>query len=181
MCTCLNFCESFVYVIEHLCTSLYLFVRFCTFLYHLVTFCTFLYLLAPFITFCYLLLPFCTLLYAFVPYDTIWYNLWLVYTFLYLFVFNCTFCVFCIFYFSFFSLLIPSNIIIIISGHSMSDCGRKSRCIQRYNFQHLLAVDPGNLHSCPTIRAFKFPSSCVCHIDYPNHHEDYYWTHCFDE
>jgi len=58
--------------------------------------------------------------------------------------------------------------------HSMSDCGRKSRCIQRYNFQHLLAVDPGNLHSCPTIRAFKFPSSCVCHIDYPNHHEDYY-------
>ena len=63
-----------------------------------------------------------------------------------------------------------------ISGHSMSDCGRKSRCIQRYNFQHLLAVDPGNLHSCPTIRAFKFPSSCVCHIDYPNHHEDYYWT-----
>merc|ERR1712223_1366047 len=58
--------------------------------------------------------------------------------------------------------------------HSMSDCGRKSRCIQRYNFQHLLAVDPGNLNSCPTIRAFKFPSSCVCHIDYPNHHEDYY-------
>lgn len=58
--------------------------------------------------------------------------------------------------------------------HSMSDCGRKSRCIQRYNFQHLLAVDPDNLHSCPTIRAFKFPSSCVCHIEYPNHHEDYY-------
>merc|ERR1711874_276271 len=24
--------------------------------------------------------------------------------------------------------------------HSMSDCGRKSRCIQRYNFQHLLFV-----------------------------------------
>jgi len=58
--------------------------------------------------------------------------------------------------------------------HSMSDCGRKSKCVQRYNFQHLLAVDPDNLHNCPTIRAFKFPSSCVCHIEYPNHHEDYY-------
>ena len=36
----------------------------------------------------------------------------------------------------------------------MSDCGRKSRCLQRYTFQHLLAVDPDNLHNCPTIRAF---------------------------
>ena len=67
-----------------------------------------------------------------------------------------------------------STLTLSFSGHSMSDCGRKSRCIQRYNFQHLLAVDPDNLHSCPTIRAFKFPSSCVCHIDYPNHHEDFY-------
>ena len=47
----------------------------------------------------------------------------------------------------------------------MSDCGRKSRCLQRYTFQHLLAVDPDNLHNCPTIRAFKFPSACVCHIE----------------
>ena len=47
----------------------------------------------------------------------------------------------------------------------MSDCGQKSRCLQRYTFQHLLAVDPDNLHHCPTIRAFKFPSACVCHIE----------------
>jgi len=58
--------------------------------------------------------------------------------------------------------------------HLMSDCGRKSRCIQRYNFQHLLAIDPDNPHNCPTIRAFKFPSACVCHFEYPNHHEDFY-------
>jgi len=51
----------------------------------------------------------------------------------------------------------------------MSDCGQKSKCLQRYNFQHLLAVDPDNLHDCPTIRAFKFPSACVCHIEYPDY------------
>merc|ERR1712223_1530934 len=58
--------------------------------------------------------------------------------------------------------------------HLMSDCGRKSRCIQRYNFQHLLAIDPDNPHNCPTIRAFKFPSACVCHFEYPNHQKDFY-------
>ena len=55
----------------------------------------------------------------------------------------------------------------------MSDCGRKSRCVQRYSFQHLLAIDPDNLHHdhhhCPTIRAFKFPSACVCHVELPDH------------
>lgn len=51
----------------------------------------------------------------------------------------------------------------------MSDCGQKSKCLQRYNFQHLLAVDPDNLHDCPTIRAFKFPSACVCHIEYADY------------
>ena len=51
----------------------------------------------------------------------------------------------------------------------MSDCGRKSRCVQRYTFQHLLAVDPDNPHSCPKIRAFKFPAACVCHIELPDH------------
>ena len=51
----------------------------------------------------------------------------------------------------------------------------------RYNFQHLLAIDPDNPHNCPTIRAFKFPSACVCHFEYPNHHEDFYWRRrlCF--
>ena len=45
----------------------------------------------------------------------------------------------------------------------------------RYNFQHLLAIDPDNPHNCPTIRAFKFPSACVCHFEYPNHQKDFYW------
>ncbi len=39
--------------------------------------------------------------------------------------------------------------------HSLSDCGRKSRCVQRHTYQHLLAVDPDNLNNCPAIRAFK--------------------------
>jgi hypothetical protein len=56
----------------------------------------------------------------------------------------------------------------------MSDCGRKSRCIQRYTFQHLLAVDPDNLHDCPTIRAFKFPAACVCHIEFPDYHSEFF-------
>ena len=61
-------------------------------------------------------------------------------------------------------------------GQMMSDCGRKSRCIQRYTFQHLLAVDPDNLHDCPTIRAFKFPAACVCHIEFPDYHSEFFWT-----
>jgi hypothetical protein len=58
---------------------------------------------------------------------------------------------------------------IYFAGLQMSDCGRKSLCVQRYTFQHLLAVAPENLHSCPTIRAFKFPAACVCHIELPDH------------
>lgn len=57
--------------------------------------------------------------------------------------------------------------------HMMSDCGQKSRCIQRYTFQHLLAVDPHNIHDCPTIRAFKFPAACVCHVEFPEYHSDH--------
>ena len=37
-------------------------------------------------------------------------------------------------------LLVIYDICLFFSGHLMSDCGRKSRCIQRYNFQHLLAI-----------------------------------------
>lgn len=44
----------------------------------------------------------------------------------------------------------------------VSDCGSKSRCVQRYNYQYLLSVEPA-LNDCPKIRAFKFPSGCVCH------------------
>ena len=60
------------------------------------------------------------------------------------------------------------------AGSLLSDCGRKSKCIQRYTFQHLLAVDPDNLHDCPTIRAFKFPAACVCHIEFPDYHSEFF-------
>eukprot|EP00090_Calanus_glacialis_P041374 TRINITY_DN7295_c0_g1_i3.p1 TRINITY_DN7295_c0_g1~~TRINITY_DN7295_c0_g1_i3.p1 ORF type:complete len:671 (-),score=125.25 TRINITY_DN7295_c0_g1_i3:79-2091(-) len=49
----------------------------------------------------------------------------------------------------------------------VSDCGKKSRCVQRYNYQLLLSL-PSSLSStslCPSIRAFKFPSGCVCHAE----------------
>jgi len=44
----------------------------------------------------------------------------------------------------------------------LSDCGTKSRCVQRYNYQYLLSLHP-DLVDCPKIRAFKFPAGCVCH------------------
>ena len=68
----------------------------------------------------------------------------------------------------------------------VSDCGKKSRCVQRYNYQvgknqtmkfnnlmnmlyfQLLLSLPSSLSStslCPSIRAFKFPSGCVCHAE----------------
>lgn len=53
----------------------------------------------------------------------------------------------------------------------LSDCGIKSNCIQRYNYQFLLAVEIMNDlttygdSACPTIRAFKFPMSCICQVE----------------
>ena len=67
----------------------------------------------------------------------------------------------------------------------LSDCGKKSRCVQRYNyqvgkswfftrldnsfnfFQLLLSLPASTSHTplCPSIRAFKFPSGCVCHAE----------------
>ena len=70
---------------------------------------------------------------------------------------------------------------------SVPDCGKKSRCVQRYNyqvitvfniqhqsfklvyFQFLLSLPssyrPPKTSHCPSIRAFKFPSGCVCHAE----------------
>jgi len=51
----------------------------------------------------------------------------------------------------------------------MPDCGKKSRCVQRYNYQFLLSLPsshrPPKTSHCPSIRAFKFPSGCVCHAE----------------
>lgn len=59
----------------------------------------------------------------------------------------------------------------------VADCGTKSTCVQRYNYQLLLAMNiqddipKDEEHACPTIRAFKFPTSCVCHVEtYHNPH-----------
>jgi len=58
----------------------------------------------------------------------------------------------------------------------MADCGKKSRCVQRYSYQMLLSLptstpsredssQPSEAVQCPSIRAFRFPSGCVCHAE----------------
>ncbi|XP_023329782.1 uncharacterized protein LOC111702356 [Eurytemora carolleeae] len=47
----------------------------------------------------------------------------------------------------------------------ISDCGNKSVCTQRYTYQFLLSVQ-NSLTDCPKIRAFKFPTGCVCHMEF---------------
>ena len=76
----------------------------------------------------------------------------------------------------------------------MADCGKKSRCVQRYSYQvcsHFVSASHHHQTShlalqmllslststpspeatqdevvqCPSIRAFRFPSGCVCHAE----------------
>lgn len=53
----------------------------------------------------------------------------------------------------------------------LTDCGRKSRCVQRYSFQPLISLDPQTaadehqVHPCPSMAVFRFPTSCVCHVE----------------
>ena len=74
----------------------------------------------------------------------------------------------------------------------MADCGKKSRCVQRFSYQ-VGSPRPSDLRQsitkpllslqmllslststpskeeetvqCPSIRAFRFPSGCVCHAE----------------
>jgi len=47
----------------------------------------------------------------------------------------------------------------------IASCGKRSQCVQRFNHQLLLSVPSSTTSTtlCPSIRAFKFPSGCVCH------------------
>ena len=45
----------------------------------------------------------------------------------------------------------------------VEQCGLRSLCVQRYTYHYLLSFQPGQLHLCPAIRAFKLPTACVCH------------------
>jgi len=49
-------------------------------------------------------------------------------------------------------------------------CGKRSQCVQRFNHQLLLSLPSTMLSTslCPSIRAFKFPSGCVCHAEIVN-------------
>jgi len=46
----------------------------------------------------------------------------------------------------------------------LSQCGVRSLCVQRYQYQYLLSLPTSSpSSSCPVITAVKFPSGCVCH------------------
>ncbi|KAK4020828.1 hypothetical protein OUZ56_002773 [Daphnia magna] len=48
-----------------------------------------------------------------------------------------------------------------------TDCGRKSRCVQRYSYQPLISLDQDKRQAgqCPSMAIFRFPTSCVCHVE----------------
>lgn len=41
----------------------------------------------------------------------------------------------------------------------------RAKCLQRYNTQKLLVVDPAVPHKGPFLSEFIFPSCCVCHVE----------------
>ena len=47
----------------------------------------------------------------------------------------------------------------------VAQCGLRSLCVQRFTFHYLLSLTPGHQQHCPTIRAFKLPTACVCHAE----------------
>jgi len=49
----------------------------------------------------------------------------------------------------------------------ITTCGKRSQCVQRFNHQLLLSLSSSISSNslCPSIRAFKFPSGCVCHAE----------------
>lgn len=59
---------------------------------------------------------------------------------------------------------------VICRNRSGSSCNfvppcYRSKCLQRYNTQKLLVVDPAVPHKGPFLSEFIFPSCCVCHVD----------------
>ena len=48
-----------------------------------------------------------------------------------------------------------------------TDCGRKSRCVQRYSYHSLISLDQDKRQAgqCPTMAVFRLPTSCVCHVE----------------
>ncbi|XP_022702163.1 uncharacterized protein LOC111267867 isoform X2 [Varroa jacobsoni] len=44
----------------------------------------------------------------------------------------------------------------------LGGCSVKTRCVQRFAPQTLIALDPLNPEACPTLRAFALPSACEC-------------------
>nr|CAD7443408.1 unnamed protein product [Timema bartmani] len=49
-------------------------------------------------------------------------------------------------------------------GSGFRNAAKKSRCVQKYSYQHLITWDPDTPELCPRIRVFRFPTACVCHL-----------------
>lgn len=59
---------------------------------------------------------------------------------------------------------------VICRYHSGAKCNYippcyRATCLQRYNTQKLLVIDPRVPHKGPFLSEFLFPSCCVCHLD----------------
>lgn len=48
---------------------------------------------------------------------------------------------------------------------SVSDCGKKSRCVQAYYYRTLIAADPRLPTKCPRMRTFRLPGGCQCQVE----------------
>ncbi|XP_055940416.1 uncharacterized protein LOC129970207 [Argiope bruennichi] len=40
----------------------------------------------------------------------------------------------------------------------------KSQCIQKYSYHQLISFDPESAETCPYVRLYKFPTTCVCRL-----------------
>nr|CAD7404423.1 unnamed protein product [Timema cristinae] len=49
-------------------------------------------------------------------------------------------------------------------GSGFRNAAKKSRCVQKYSYQHLITWDPDTPELCPRMRVFRFPTACVCHL-----------------
>jgi len=48
---------------------------------------------------------------------------------------------------------------------TVSDCGKKSRCVQTFYHRTLIAADPERPTKCPRMRTFKLPGGCSCQVE----------------
>uniref|UniRef100_T1IL86 Spaetzle domain-containing protein n=1 Tax=Strigamia maritima TaxID=126957 RepID=T1IL86_STRMM len=53
------------------------------------------------------------------------------------------------------------------SCSGLTNTNTRSRCVQKFSFQLLMALDPERPDDCPAMRAVRVPTSCSCQIEAP--------------